>query len=146
MTDYSALCLLGSKECTRIAEYIYSDPDEIAILEQAHIAYAVMSFVNTIGPMFAVNAWIDPFSQRYEVSIIDNGKEDIWVYSYMFYVVEYGIASVLSIITFLWDSGMLRRMYEAWYGTWNIIVMTCFCGMQMFWFWPSDYYLGEYPW
>ena len=96
--------------------------------------------------MFIVNAWVNPDGSRYETSIYDNGKQDIWRISYLFYVIDYGIPTILSPITYVYDSGQLKRMFEAWYGTWNILVMTVFMGSQVFWFWPSDYYLGDYPW
>ena len=71
--DYQGLCLDGSKECTRIHEFVYNDLDDIAKMELAHSAFTLMSFIGTVGPMFVVNAWIPVESARYETSIKQNG-------------------------------------------------------------------------
>ena len=144
--DYSGLCLLGSKECTRIHELIYTDLNALTSLEVAHTAFVILSFINAIGPMFAVNAWITPESSRYETSIKNNGFQDFWRISYLFYAIEYGIPAFLSPLTYVIDSGQLRRIFEAWWGSWNFVVMTLVLGFQIFMFWPNDYYLGDFPW
>ena len=146
MNDFATLCLLGSKECTRIHELVYTDLDEVSQLETAHTMFAVLSLVSALGPMFIVNAWYTPESSKYEVGIIDNGRQDIWRYSYLFYVINYGIPAVISPLTYYLDDGWLRRVYEAWYGPWNMLMMTAFVLCQAFWFWPSPYYVGDYPW
>jgi len=63
--DYEGLCLAGSKECARIHELVYNDLDDIAQMEFAHAAFSVLSFIGALGPMFFVNAWIGPESDRY---------------------------------------------------------------------------------
>ena len=83
--------------------------------------------------MFILNAWINPQGSRYATSIVDNGREGIWLFSYIYYAVYYGFPSILSLLVYSFDefdvdSGMLKRLYEGWYGSWNVIVATAFCG------------------
>ena len=68
--DYTTLCLDGSKECTKIHEYAYVDLDEQLKLDIAHGAFAILSFIGSVGPMFIVNAWIKPTSRRYQLTVV----------------------------------------------------------------------------
>ena len=71
--DYAGLCLLGSKECARIADLVYVDHDTNRTLELAHHMFAILSFIEALAPMFFMNAWIGPQSSRYKVAIRQNG-------------------------------------------------------------------------
>ena len=144
--DYEGLCLAGSKECARIHELVYNDLDDTARMERAHAAFSVLSFIGAIGPMFIVNAWIGPQSNRYLTGIVDNGFKDFWRISYLAYVIEYGFAVVMVPITYLTDAGFVRRLFEAWWGEWNILVMSLVLAFQIFMWLPNDYYLGDFPW
>lgn len=144
--DYSALCLDGSKECTRIHELAYTNQDEQMKLDIAHAAFAFLSFAGTIGPMFIVNAWIAPESARYKTSVKENSFQDFWRLSYLFYAINYGVPMILTPLTYAMEGGTLKRMYQAWYGMWDIIVMSVVVIFQVAMFWPSDYYLGDFPW
>ena len=144
--DYEGLCLAGSKECARIHELVYTDLDDNAKMEFAHAAFSVLSFVGALGPMFIVNAWIGPQSTRYQNAIIENGFKDFWRISYLLYAIEYGTAAVMVPITYLTDAGFMKRLFEAWWGEWNIILMSCVLGLQIFIWLPNDYYLDNFPW
>ena len=146
MADYSALCLNGSKECTRIHELAYADLDQAVQLEVAHGAFAFLAFAGAIGPMFVVNLWIAPESTRYKTSVKDNSFQDFWRLSYLFYAILYGAPAIMTPFTYAFEVGDLKRMYEAWWGTWNIVMMSGVLLVQIVMFWPSDYYLGDFPW
>ena len=108
--------------------------------------FAVLSFLGTAFPMFFVNLWIDPNSAKYTTAVLENCFQDLWRYSYLFYVIVYGIPLVMTPLTYAWDDAQLRRLYEAWYGEWFVILMFFVVALQIFFFLPTGMYNDDFPW